>query len=383
MTLADVLIRDLLASPCDDLPRLAFADRLLERGDPRGEFIHVQVALSRMKRDDPRYDDLRRREAELLAEHRDEWLGAMAPLIRRAVFRRGFLDEVYITPEAALADPGRKWPPTERRVRVDLEGFRVPAEVDRVVPESVARESDCFPLGFFGDDFVTATLYPTDEWFRRKIEFILNCRVWRVGASEEQILAALDEYFGPAEWESVDSVNCMLPPFPEPESVLRQYEYVGPAELRRAAMVPGERVRDAADLAIFLDDLDPENGYLVATFVIDSGDHLRLADRRSEHVACAGGNAVLSAGEMFFRIEDDRAVLVEVSNQSTGYCPEPSSWPAVAAALDALGVPHPGRFTTEVVFRRCDACGERNIVRDDWFECDVCGAELSRQWNFA
>jgi hypothetical protein len=48
-----------------------------------------------------------------------------------------------------------------------------------------------------------------------------------------------------------------------------------------------------------------------------------------------------------------------------------------------LGVAHPGRFTTEVVFRRCERCGERNVVRDGWFVCGVCGAELPAEWSFA
>jgi transcription initiation factor TFIIIB Brf1 subunit/transcription initiation factor TFIIB len=33
-------------------------------------------------------------------------------------------------------------------------------------------------------------------------------------------------------------------------------------------------------------------------------------------------------------------------------------------------------------FRRCPACGERNIVKDDWFVCGVCGADLPTVWNF-
>ena len=65
--------------------------------------------------------------------------------------------------------------------------------------------------------------------------------------------------------------------------------------------------------------------------VRDAFEHIaRLADRHSEHVACAGGGPVLSAGEMFFLLEDSRAAVVEVSNQSTGYWPETSSLTAVA-----------------------------------------------------
>jgi len=109
---------------------------------------------------------------------------------------------------------------------------------------------------------------------------------------------------------------------------------------------------------------------------------LLVADRRSEHVACAGGGAVLSAGEMWFGIDCDRVEVVEVSNQSTGFCPESESWPVVAAALDQIGVLHPGHFTTEIVFRRCRSCGERNVVKDHWYVCGVCDSELPREWNF-
>src|SRR6185503_7650273 len=118
-----------------------------------------------------------------------------------------------------------------------------------------------------------------------------------------------------------------------------------------------------------------------ATFVVDREGVLRLADRRSEHVACAGGEEVLSAGEIFFAGRG--AEVVEVSNLSTGYCPEPSSWPAVAHALESAGIAHPGRFTAEMIFRRCTACGERNLVKDEVFVCAICDADLPGAWNFA
>jgi hypothetical protein len=167
----------------------------------------------------------------------------------------------------------------------------------------------------------------------------------------------------------------------------RLYSYVGPAHIkaRVAGHSSGPRVSSAADLLAWVrgtgEPAGP-NGLVAATFVIDAQGDLLLADRHSEHVACAGGGPVLSAGEMFFRIEGGRIEVVEASNQSTGFCPESESWPAVAAALDRIGVPHPGRFTTEVVFRRCEKCGERNIVKDGWFACGMCGAELPPEWNF-
>jgi uncharacterized protein (TIGR02996 family) len=45
--LASPLLADILAAPDDDAPRIVFADQLLDRGDLRGEFIHLQLVLRR------------------------------------------------------------------------------------------------------------------------------------------------------------------------------------------------------------------------------------------------------------------------------------------------------------------------------------------------
>jgi hypothetical protein len=108
-----------------------------------------------------------------------------------------------------------------------------------------------------------------------------------------------------------------------------------------------------------------------------------LAPRRSEHVALAGSDVVLAAGEMTFVPAGAHWGVAEVTNQSTGFCPDPDSWPAVAAALGRIGLPHPGDFTDKVVFRLCPSCGERNIVRDDDFTCALCERVLPAHWNFA
>jgi hypothetical protein len=163
------------------------------------------------------------------------------------------------------------------------------------------------------------------------------------------------------------------------------YHYVGPEPIRlKSQRSPGgSRIESRADILSWLADSrggGARRNMVAATFVIDAEGRLRLADRHSEHVACAEGGPVLSAGEMFFSSEGD--VVDELSNLSTGYCPEPESWYAVGEAFDRLGVTHPGRFTTEVIFRSCPKCGERNVVKDGWFDCQVCGGELPSDWNF-
>ncbi|MDC0717425.1 hypothetical protein [Nannocystis bainbridge] len=163
-----------------------------------------------------------------------------------------------------------------------------------------------------------------------------------------------------------------------------RYAYVGPPELRdRARGEPGAVIDTAAALERWL-SADSDAGRESLTYVVDLQGRLRVAPRRSEHIDCAGGDAVLAAGELrFARGADRRLVVREVSNQSTGYCPDPDCWPAVAAALTAAGIDHPPGFTLAFVFRRCPACAQINLVKDEWFACAVCDAELPRAWNFA
>jgi len=140
-------------------------------------------------------------------------------------------------------------------------------------------------------------------------------------------------------------------------------------------------LRFERDLAEWLATLSPAERTEPHTFVVGVAGGLRLAPRRSEHVACSGGRPVLSAGEITFARQDTGWTVTEVSNQSTGYCPEPSSWPVVAAACERAGLRHPGRFTTAFEFRRCSVCDQLAIVKDDDFTCAACGGELPTAWN--
>jgi hypothetical protein len=163
----------------------------------------------------------------------------------------------------------------------------------------------------------------------------------------------------------------------------RSYRYVGPVELK-AAVRPGSggfRVRSAADFDGWIAGRPAAELAEPFTFVVDVDGVLRLAPRRSEHVACAGGDMVLGAGEISFVHEEGRWAVGEISNHSTGYCPDVSSWSAVARALDAVALGRPSGFTHEVVFRRCPGCQERNIVREGDYVCVFCGGDLPAAWN--
>src|SRR4051812_11691602 len=124
---------------------------------------------------------------------------------------------------------------------------------------------------------------------------------------------------------------------------MRLYHYVGPREIAQRVRnaPPGALVASASDVLAWarLTQQQPDAaGCVIATFVVDATGALRVADRRSEHVACAGGGPVQSAGEITLALSGTLVSVVAVSNQSTGFCPEPESWPAVRAALEAAGL---------------------------------------------
>lgn len=175
---------------------------------------------------------------------------------------------------------------------------------------------------------------------------------------------------------------------PRVRASTRLYRYAGPRSIadRVAASPPGTPVGSTADIVRWVRETGqragPDGGVTV-TFVVDEGGVLRVADRRSEHVACAGGRPVRSAGELCVVARGDGVEVARVSNQSTGYCPEPESWPAVEAALRQAGLTPPAGFDPLCVFRRCVACGGLNLVKGGVFECATCGAELPGTYNVA
>jgi uncharacterized protein (TIGR02996 family) len=85
-----VFLEDIRESPGDDRIRLILADWLEDQGDEgdqaRAELIRLQCSLPRGGREARR---LRRREAELLADWADDWLGPLARLAVGWSFDRG------------------------------------------------------------------------------------------------------------------------------------------------------------------------------------------------------------------------------------------------------------------------------------------------------
>jgi uncharacterized protein (TIGR02996 family) len=116
MSEADAFIQAILANPDDNTTRLAFADWLEKRGDPRGEFIRLQCALAE-RTTDQQLTALQAREWELLTEHEMAWVGPIRDWVvpetyrqmgeeftrgDRWQFRRGFIESVFMDPSVFL-----------------------------------------------------------------------------------------------------------------------------------------------------------------------------------------------------------------------------------------------------------------------------------------
>ncbi len=96
MTHPTRFMRNILADPGDDEPRLQYANWLDGCGNPLGEFIRLQCTFARTHAAPPSlYDE--RREQELLAKFRSVWSQSMTGCVEWGSFRRGFIEEVSLT----------------------------------------------------------------------------------------------------------------------------------------------------------------------------------------------------------------------------------------------------------------------------------------------
>ena len=159
------------------------------------------------------------------------------------------------------------------------------------------------------------------------------------------------------------------------------YPYVGRDDLDEAKRQPGGARLSTP--ALFREWLrgNPDSLADGSTYVVDLRGVLRLAPRRSEHVHCASGDDVLGAGEIRFGRTGSTLRVAYLSNQSAGYCPDVTSLEMVVAAIRRTGVNPPARWSAAMEFRRCPKCREIAIVKDAWFVCVFCEADLPKAWN--
>ena len=121
------------AAPADDAPRLVLADALLEQGEPRGEFLSLQLRTKKSPAET-------KREKALLKEHGPHWLTPFGPTLGAKVeWRRGFpavglvkfrdaaqAEQYGALPEWATFE-SLTWSPARSPEHVEAAGFIGPA----------------------------------------------------------------------------------------------------------------------------------------------------------------------------------------------------------------------------------------------------------------
>ncbi len=89
---------------------------------------------------------------------------------------------------------------------VDLQSYRIPDHVIQLVPEAVARENGIIPISEEDDTIKVLVTDPFDIETIEKLRFILNRKVETALAPHEQIIEAINRYYGQVEGESADSM---------------------------------------------------------------------------------------------------------------------------------------------------------------------------------
>jgi uncharacterized protein (TIGR02996 family) len=107
-TLRAALEAALTANPHDLAAHMAYGDLLAEQGDPRGEFIQVQLALEDPSRSPEQRRELQAREADLLKKHAADWLGPIHAMFVGAEDEPPF-DLEWYRPEECSYQFSRGW----------------------------------------------------------------------------------------------------------------------------------------------------------------------------------------------------------------------------------------------------------------------------------
>jgi uncharacterized protein (TIGR02996 family) len=187
-----VLENALCANPDDLAAHAAYADWLTQQGDPRGEFIQVQLALEEPGRSANERKQLQKREKDLLKKHQREWLGDLAGFF---LDREG-VPEYFRPEEAYQFQFGRGWLDTIRVNPLTVEIARVlgRAPQTRLVRRFIIAETAYEGEGEYEDEddlpegVENATLYPL-----LRSNYLGNIRVFQLGELYED-----SQYGGPS-----------------------------------------------------------------------------------------------------------------------------------------------------------------------------------------
>jgi uncharacterized protein (TIGR02996 family) len=184
-TTETVLETALVDDPADVAAMAAYADWLSQQGNPRGEFIQVQLALEDPARDAKERKQLQKREQELLEAHGPTWLGPLAPFLMQQqgvseyrrkeggayffTFSRGWLDHVLAREfSVAFARALAQSPQVRLLRRLEIEGLSWEQEGEYEA----------------GDDIPAGTYAPAVHALLR-CPFLGNLRIFHLGEPME------------------------------------------------------------------------------------------------------------------------------------------------------------------------------------------------------
>jgi uncharacterized protein (TIGR02996 family) len=124
------LLRAVLDDPDADAPRIAYAAHCDAEGDPRGQFVRIQLEIARLRRRDPSdpFARIRSYDAdELLAAHDARWAAPVARWTSGHVFVRGFVEKITLPVRTFLEHAPELFAVAPIR-HLDLTGTRAVAE---------------------------------------------------------------------------------------------------------------------------------------------------------------------------------------------------------------------------------------------------------------
>lgn len=188
---AEAFERKLAANPDDLAAWGAYADYLQEQGDPRGEFMQVQLALEDESLTAAERKKLAAREKQLLKAHAADWLGplaASAPEVARVTFARGWVSRVEfpnLTVHEARALGAADGTRLLRELVVEQTAHEVPVGVEEQHVESHYAPGPDVPADV--DPYAGPSLYALCRCPR-----LATVRLFRLG--EEMQVSGNDEY---------------------------------------------------------------------------------------------------------------------------------------------------------------------------------------------
>jgi uncharacterized protein (TIGR02996 family) len=186
----------LTANPDEVAAHSAYADLLVEEGDPRGEFVQTQLALEDESRPKAERDALRKREKELLKKHARAWLGELGRFLVGSWsgedkpyhyrFARGWLDYVRTLPvPEAITEVLAKAPEARMLRRLEIvydmryHAFRLDEAIDKL-NEALPEEERIGEDEWYGMlDPVTLLPVLTGS------SYLTNLRVLKYGFSDD------------------------------------------------------------------------------------------------------------------------------------------------------------------------------------------------------